>query len=175
MQTAATSSPSSTSVGPFTGILSCLLTTGALMMVPSALAADSFGTLLGSWSGKGQMHLEDGQQEAIACTASYKEKEAGKKMTMTLACDSDRYKVNLRSRLTHKDGALSGGWFEKIREVSGSGKGRIDDQSISLHLNAIGFSADLEVTRGDCTQAVELIPESGEVKRVSVEMKKSGC
>ncbi len=148
-------------------------------LAPAASAAGVFASLVGTWSGKGVMHLEDGQQETIACEANYKEKDKGKKrgtkLTMTLKCDSNRFKVNLRSRLSHKAGALSGGWMEIDREVSGSGKGQIDDQSISLYLNAVGFSADLQVARGDCAQAIELTPESGEVKRVTVEMKKGGC
>ena len=60
--------------------------------VPGKAEASPFDTLLGSWGGSGEIHLDKGRKERIKCNAYYT--GGGSDLGLAIRCQSD----NLQDR-----------------------------------------------------------------------------
>ena len=98
---------------------------GALtFLVPvSPVKADPgpFNTLLGSWGGSGEIRLDKGRKERIKCNAYYT--GGGSDLGLAIRCQSDNYKIEIRSKLSYSGGRLSGNWEERTFNASGTASG----------------------------------------------------
>lgn len=133
----------------------------AFFMVPaSASYAQSgpFAGLAGNWSGGGTVTLDDGSRERIRCRASYQ--VAGPRMTMTLTCASDAYKFNLAANVVDEGGAVSGGWTESSRNVSGTLQGRGGGGNFQVVASTAGFNANISLRTSGNKQTVTMRADS---------------
>ena len=85
---------------------------------PSKANPSPFDTLLGSWGGSGEIRLDKGRKERIKCNAYYT--GGGSDLGLAIRCQSDNYKIEIRSKLSYSGGRLSGNWEERTFNASGT-------------------------------------------------------
>ena len=121
--------------------------TGALIFLVPAGPAKSdtspFNTLLGSWGGTGEISLDKGRKERIKCNAYYT--GGGSELGMAIRCQSDNYKIEIRSKLSYSGGRLSGNWEERTFNASGAASGTASPNKITLSIKG-GVSANMLVS-----------------------------
>ena len=131
------------------------------MALPSATAADSpFNELAGSWSGNGQIRLDDGKSERLSCRANYNPKDSGASLGMSLRCASPSYKIELRSSLRYDAGRISGSWEERTFNTGGEVTGKAANGVIQLAFTG-NVSGSMSVSYGGSSQKVSLTTTGG--------------
>lgn len=99
---------------------------------PSKADPSPFDTLLGSWGGSGEIRLDKGRTERIKCNAYYT--GGGSQLGLAIRCQSDSYKIEIRSKLSYSGGRLSGNWEERTFNASGTASGSATDSAIKLSI-----------------------------------------
>src|SRR6185312_6811753 len=81
---------------------------GALLIAPGIGKAESipYATLLGSWGGTGEIRLDQNRKERIKCNAYYT--GGGVQLGLAIRCQSESYKIEIRSKLSYSGGRLTG-------------------------------------------------------------------
>ena len=134
-----------------------VVATGALTLIVPAdtTKADPspFSTLLGSWGGSGEIRLDKGRKERIKCNAYYT--GGGSDLGLAIRCQSDNYKIEIRSKLSYSGGRLSGNWEERTFNASGTASGTASPNKISLTIKG-GVSANMLVNYTKTTQSVNI-------------------
>ena len=102
-----------------------------------------FNTLFGSWGGTGELRLDKGRKERIKCSAYYT--GGGSELGMAIRCQSDSYKIEIRSKLSYSGGRLSGNWEERTFNASGAASGTATPSSIRLSISG-AVSGSMNVT-----------------------------
>jgi hypothetical protein len=121
-----------------------------------------FDTLLGSWSGGGQMRLEGGATERLSCKGYYT--GGGSQLSMAIRCASDTNKVEMRSRLRYDAGRVSGSWEERTFNAEGSAAGKATENRVTLQISGtVSGSMSVSFTRNrqDVTIVTHGIPLQG--------------
>ena len=103
---------------------------------PSYADPSPFDTLLGSWGGSGEIRLDKGRKERIKCNAYYT--GGGSDLGLAIRCQSDNYKIEIRSKLSYSGGRLSGNWEERTFNASGTASGTASPNKISLAIKGGG-------------------------------------
>src|SRR5689334_17797616 len=98
--------------------------------VPSQANPSPFDTLLGSWGGSGQIRLDKGRTERIKCNAYYT--GGGSQLGLAIRCQSDSYKIEIRSKLSYSGGRLSGNWEGRTFNAAGTATGSVSDSDLKL-------------------------------------------
>lgn len=141
-----------------------LLIAAAVLFAAAAANSESnaqsgpFAPMAGSWSGGGTVSLEDGSTERIRCRAKYA--PIGPTMEMTLTCASDAYKFILSANVQSAGGAISGGWSEASRNISGSLQGRGGGGNFEVVASAAGFNANIALRTHGNKQTVTMRADS---------------
>jgi hypothetical protein len=117
-----------------------------------------FVGMAGTWSGAGNVGLDDGSTERIRCRATYA--VAGRKMDLTLTCASDSYKFGLQGSVEADGAAVSGTWTETSRGVSGDLQGRGSAGNYQLRASAPGFNANIALSTRGNRQSVSMSADS---------------
>jgi hypothetical protein len=120
---------------------------------PSNADPSPFSTLLGSWGGSGEIQLDKGRKERIKCNAYYT--GGGSDLGLAIRCQSDNYKIEIRSKLSYSGGRLSGSWEERTFNASGSATGTASPNKISLAIKG-AVSANMQVSYTKTTQNVNI-------------------
>ncbi|CAN0390326.1 unnamed protein product, partial [Phaeothamnion confervicola] len=130
------------------------LTAATATPVP-ARAEGTISNLAGSWSGGGQLRLDDGRTERLSCRANYSPRDGGSGLGMSIRCASQSYKIELRSSMRVDSGRVSGTWEERSFNAGGSLSGR--STSGQLSVSFIGsMSGSLSVSYGGSSQRVSI-------------------
>lgn len=137
-----------------------------------AQGAGPFAALNGSWSGGGQVAMNNGTNERIRCRVSYAVAGGGNSTQQDLRCASDSYKVDLSSNVRHSNGYISGNWSERTRNVGGTITGTVSGNHIQALVDGNGFSAMLNVTTRGSQQTISIQPRGSEVKEVTMTLRK---
>ena len=133
--------------------------------VPGRAEASPFDTLLGSWGGTGEIRLDQGRKERIKCNAYYT--GGGSQLGLAIRCQSESYKIEIRSKLSYSGGRLSGNWEERTFNASGTASGSATDSTIRLSITGpvtgsmnVNFSKSRQSvsisTRGTALQGVNI-------------------
>ena len=120
---------------------------------PSYADQSPFDTLLGSWGGTGEIRLDKGRKERLKCNAYYT--GGGSDLGLAIRCQSDNYKIEIRSKLSYSGGRLSGNWEERTFNASGTASGTASPNKISLSIKG-GVSASMLVNYTKTTQNVNI-------------------
>ena len=118
-------------------------------------AESSFPRWSGSWSGTGQVHLQQGKSEQISCRAYYNAKSEGSDLALAVRCASPSYKIEMRATLSQRDGRVTGHWEERTFNAAGAVSGRATDSSLTLAING-AVSGTMSVTNGEGGQRIEI-------------------
>jgi hypothetical protein len=131
-----------------------------------------FSALSGSWSGGGMIKKSNGSGERIRCRATYE--PSGANLSLRLRCASDSYNFDLTAQVAYQGGGISGSWQEATRSVSGPIQGRSasEGRQIQASTQAIGFSANINLTTKGNHQTVQILAPGAEVPEVTVSLDK---
>jgi hypothetical protein len=139
-------------------IAAAVLLAAAFANTESKAQSGPFAPLAGSWSGGGIVTLDDGSTERIRCRAKYA--PIGPTMEMSLTCASDAYKFNLAANVRSEGSAITGGWSEASRNISGSLQGRGGGGSFEVVASAAGFNANISLRTSGNKQTVTMRADS---------------
>jgi hypothetical protein len=105
---------------------------GALLIAPGIGKAESipYATLLGSWGGTGEIRLDQNRKERIKCKAYYT--GGGVQLGLAIRCQSESYKIEIRSKLSYSGGRLTGNWEERTFNAAGTATGSVSDSDLKL-------------------------------------------
>jgi hypothetical protein len=131
-----------------------------------------FAALTGAWAGNGQVRLEGGKKERIACRAYYTPREGGGGVGIALRCASTGFAINLRSQVTALEGRVSGTWEEQTFNISGTVNGRANAGSLSVAISGGGLNGSMTVSYGGPTQQVAINATGTALKGVLITLTK---
>jgi hypothetical protein len=142
------------------------------LVLGSPLRADPspFDVLLGSWGGSGEMRLDKGRTERIKCNAYYT--GGGAELGLAIRCQSDSYKIEIRSKLSYSGGKLSGNWEERNFNASGSASGTASSNKISLAIKG-GVSGTMFVNFTKSSQSVTISTQGTALQGVRISLARS--
>lgn len=144
----------------------------AAMALPAA-AAGPFATYNGSWSGSGQIRLDNGKTESLKCKAYYTPKDDGDAIGLALRCASASNKIELRAQLEADGGRVSGSWEERTFNASGSVTGEASSTHIKLAINGGGFTGSMSVTTSGASQSISVVTQGGMALRgINISMRR---
>jgi hypothetical protein len=137
---------------------------------PTGRAATLLDSLLGSWSGSGQIRYDDGQSERIRCSAFYT--GSAQAFKLAIRCRSDSTEIEIRGQLTTQGDTVSGTWVERTFNASGEASGRIAGDKLSLSVSGGGFSGSMSVAQSGGRQVVTITTEGIRMRSVTVTLSK---
>jgi hypothetical protein len=137
---------------------------------PSKADPSPFDTLLGSWGGTGEIRLDKGRRERIKCNAYYT--GGGSELGMAIRCQSDSYKIEIRSKLSYSGGRLSGNWEERTFNASGNASGTASPSSIKLSISG-AVSGTMNVSYTKTRQSVSIATQGVALQGVSISLGRS--
>jgi hypothetical protein len=138
----------------------------------SAQGVSAFAGLGGSWSGSGHIKLENGQREAIRCSANYVPRGGGAALGLSLRCASASGRVELRASLEARGSRVSGTWEERSYGVSGHVSGVASGGSLRLNFSGSLSGAMLVTTSGN-TQSISVRTDTSALQGVNVSLRRS--
>jgi hypothetical protein len=137
---------------------------------PLAHAASLLDSLLGSWSGSGQIRYDDGQSERIRCSAFYT--GSAQAFKLAIRCRSDSTEIEIRGQLMAQGDAVSGTWEERTFNASGEASGRLTGDKLNLSVSGGGFSGSMSVAQSGGRQVVTISTEGIRMRSVTVTLSK---
>ena len=138
-----------------------------------ALADSPFAALAGSWTGGGQIRLDDGKSERLTCRALYNAKDSGASLGLSLRCASTSYKIELRSSLQYDGGRISGSWEERTFNAGGEVSGKAANGAMVLAFSG-NVTGSMSVTYGGASQTVSLKTTGSNLAGLTLNLSKGG-
>jgi hypothetical protein len=132
-----------------------------------AQATTPFSQLAGSWHGSGQVRLTDGRSERLSCRGSYSQKSGGSELSLTIRCQSENNKIDMKSAITEEGGRLSGRWEERNFGLEGDINGRAAANKMTLQISG-QLQASMTVTLTGATHSVSISSGGPGFKSVSI-------
>lgn len=145
----------------------------ALAFTAPSHAASPFATLSGSWSGSGQIRLENGRSESIRCSANYAPRAGGAAVGLSLRCASASNRIDLRASLSTNGDRVSGSWEERSYNASGSISGVASGSSLRLSISGGGLSGYMVVTTTGGSQSISVRTDSAGLRGVNISLRRS--
>ena len=132
-----------------------------------AHAADNpFPGLVGSWSGAGEVVLDSGQTEKMACKGYYTGQGEG--LGLAIRCANPSSKIDLRATLTYANGAVGGTWEERTYNAGGSLAGKASAEKVMLKIDGGGLDASMAVVIKAASHAVMIATQGTGIKSVNI-------
>ena len=114
----------------------------------------SVDSLLGSWSGSGQVAFKGAARENIKCKA-YNTRD-NSQLKLVIRCASASYRIEIRSKLRTQGDKLLGEWEERTYNATGDAKGSLSDGLVSLSVSGGGFNGDMTINYDATTMTVAI-------------------
>lgn len=147
--------------------------TAALLMLatPFQASADpAFAPFSGTWTGTGQIRLDNGASERIKCNAYYTPRDEGTGLGIALRCASTSYKIELRSQLKSQSGRVSGSWEERNFNAAGNVTGQANGGRINLSVVGGGMTGTMNVTASGGTHSVVITTQGTGLRSVNISL-----
>jgi hypothetical protein len=100
-----------------------------------AQAANPFAQLAGSWRGSGVVRLLDGGSEHLSCRGTYEQKAGGSQLSLSIRCQSENNKIDMRSSLSYENGGVAGHWEERNFGLEGEVNGSAAASNLRLQIS----------------------------------------
>src|SRR5262249_33534823 len=113
-----------------------------------------------------------GSSEQMRCIATYFVESNGSAVRQNLRCASQGYKIDAITNLKVSEGRVSGAWEERTWATTGSIKGNVSGDGVSLMLDGPGFRAAMAVKTSNCSQSISITPRGYEIARISMNLGK---
>jgi hypothetical protein len=143
----------------------------SISAVTAAAAASPFDTLTGSWSGAGNIKLDDGRTEGLKCKAYYSPR-GGASMGLALRCASASNKIDLRATLNSTGSRIAGSWEERTFNVAGSASGQAAGNAIKLAIEAGVLAGSLSVVTNGQSQTISVRTDGAALKGVHINLRR---
>jgi hypothetical protein len=153
-------------------VAAAVVASAALAVAGYAHAAGAFAGLGGTWSGSGQIRLENGRSEAIRCSANYVPRSGGESMGLSLRCASASNRIELRASLSSSGSRVSGSWEERNFNAAGSVTGVASGGSLRLQFSG-SISGSMLVTTNGASQSISVRTDGTALKGVNVSLRRS--
>ncbi len=140
--------------------------------IAGAAAAGPFDTLGGSWSGAGNIRLEDGRTEGLKCKAYYSPRSGGASMGLALRCASASNKIELRATLNSTGSRIAGNWEERTFNVGGSASGQANGNTIRLAIDAGVLAGSMSVVTNGASQTISVRTDGAALKGVNISLRR---
>jgi hypothetical protein len=140
----------------------------------SQAAEGPFAPFAGNWTGNGTITVQNGSRERIRCRGHYVVGAPGNKLSLSLRCASDSYKVELQSDISYDRGIIQGSWNEASRQVYGQLGGRAVGNHIDAKVSSVGFNATLSLTTRVNRQEVMIRSPGSEISEVAISLSRRG-
>ena len=140
--------------------------------VAGAAAAGPFDTLGGSWSGAGNIRLEDGRTEGLKCKAYYSPRSGGVSMGLALRCASASSKIELRATLNSTGSRIAGNWEERTFNVGGSASGQANGNTIRLAIDAGVLAGSMSVVTNGQSQTISVRTDGAALRGVHINLRR---
>jgi len=135
------------------------LALGALLLaatVPaSAQSADPFAALKGEWKGGGTVTPMGGDPVKVACKVTYD--QSGDSLAQNLRCAGEDTTVKTETKMTDKDGKISGSWYEKTYDRTGGLNGTATDKTIHARISGDKFSGRMSINLTDKGHTINIM------------------
>ncbi len=142
-----------------------------LVLMPATVSAGVFDNYSGTWSGSGEVVLEDGRQETINCKIWSTIEVNGTRAYHKVKCKNDNNKINVRLKLIAENGGIIGDWSAS-GAVEGLIQGTVSGNSLNLQLSGRKISATLKLSASNCRQKMSLTGKIGKITKLNVRLKK---
>jgi len=159
-------------VGTWRPVAAAVIASAALAISSPAPAASGLAGLGGTWTGSGQIRLENGKSEAIRCSANYVPRSGGTGLGLSLRCASASNRVELRASLSANGSKVSGTWEERTFNASGSVSGVASGASLRLVFSG-SISGSMLVTTTGASQSIMVRTEGTALRGVNVSLRRS--
>jgi hypothetical protein len=151
--------------------LSAACLAGALLAMALPVRAESpFVSLGGSWSGSGQITLDNGKTESIRCRGYYNNKGSDQ-LGLAIRCASASNKIEMRADLNYSGGSVSGTWEERTFNATGTITGKASASRLTMAISG-GVAGSMSVSLNGANQIVSINTEGSTLKGVSIQMSK---
>jgi len=137
-----------------------------------ARAETPFQTLAGTWSGSGQIRLDNGKTEALKCRAFYTQKETAA-LGIALRCASASNKIELRANLNQTGGQVDGSWEERTFNAAGTVSGKVSSSRINLSITGGTFSGSMNVAITGARHSVSIETNGIGLRAVNISLSRS--
>lgn len=81
------------------------------------------------------MRLLDGRSEHLSCRGTYAQKAGGSQLSLSIRCQSENNKIDMRSSLTYEGGGVSGHWEERNFGLEGEVNGSATPNNLRLQIS----------------------------------------
>jgi len=142
-----------------------------LAVVGAAYAATPFTGLGGTWSGSGNVRLENGRTEAIRCNANYVTRSGGTALGLSLRCASSSNRIELRASLTLNGHHVSGEWEERSFNAAGHVSGQATGSILRLRFSG-SIQGSMVVTTSGVSQSIAVRTDASALQGVSVSLRR---
>lgn len=143
----------------------------SISAVSVAAAAGPFDSLSGSWSGAGNIRLDDGRTEGLKCKAYYSPR-GGASLGLALRCASASNKIDLRATLNSTGSRIAGSWEERTFNVTGSASGQAAGNAIKLAIEAGVLAGSLSVITNGQSQTISVRTDGAALKGVHINLRR---
>jgi hypothetical protein len=135
-----------------------------------AVAGDVFAAFAGNFRGAGEVVMNDGHRERIACRATGAIAGGGSSLSQTIVCASDSYRFDIRGEVMASGSEVTGDWRESTRGVNGAITGRLVGDHFNGVVNGEGFTAGFSLRVSGRKLAFALRPTNSDIVRVDVSL-----
>lgn len=143
----------------------------SVISISVAAAAGPFDSLSGSWSGAGNIRLDDGRTEGLKCKAYYSPR-GGASLGLALRCASASNKIDLRATLNSTGSRIAGSWEERTFNVTGSASGQAAGNAIKLAIEAGVLAGSLSVITNGQSQTISVRTDGAALKGVHINLRR---
>jgi hypothetical protein len=151
----------------FARIVIAALSTASIASTAFAQGTNPFAQLAGSWRGSGQVRLVDGRSERLSCRGTYAQKAGGSELSLSIRCQSENNKIDMRSSLTYEGGRVSGHWQERNFGLEGEVNGSAAASRLSLQLRG-QLVGSMSVSMSGATHQVSVTTAGPGFRSVSI-------
>lgn len=156
-----------------TCIAAALSTPPVLTPTPANAASNTpFKGMAGRWSGEGRIGIKDGKPEKIRCRVTYFLSNKNQDIRQNLRCNTQNYKVEVKTDLHHLSGKLTGTWRETIHNLSGRISGKTSKNNLTLFVRGDTLTATMQIITKGNRQIVEIKFENIELIGLTIILKK---
>lgn len=130
-----------------------------------------FQKLKGTWRGRGRVTLAGGNSQRISCRAYYNVKDAGEGLGFAIRCASPGNKIELRARITDRNGRLTGTWEERTFNATGEVTGSASPSLVKLQING-AISGSVRISYSNRRQTVSISTATESLRGIAINLRR---
>jgi hypothetical protein len=119
-------------------------------------ATPPFEKLIGRWVGEGRLGVRNGATEKVKCRVTYLQINAETPLQQTIRCAAASGSIEVRSRVTHAAGILTGTWEELERKWKGEVAGKVTPRGFKVAVKGDDLKANMDIVVLGAKQVIEI-------------------